>query len=97
MGRKSKKEFNKLSSEKKAEVLQAALIEKTSKVLAQEIPKAMINGMKLEREDVYRKYVQPIDECKPEERDIKIEKLLSYFRIAHLQAEKEKMEAKSEI
>lgn len=98
--RKQKREFNQMSPEKKGEVIQAAVVQKLAPVMGQEIAKAMITGMKLEREDVYQKFVKNIDDYynanEMGERELEIEKLLSYFRMAHLDAEKEKMQNEAE-
>lgn len=86
-GKKGKKEFQKLTPDAKAKVLQSALEQKVSGVMAQEISKAMIAGMALEREQIYNKYVENIDKFDPvqDEWSDEVHKLLSYLRTKHLE------------
>lgn len=85
MNKKQKKEFDKLEVDKKAELLQTAIVGKVSNTMAQEVAKAMIDGMALEREQLYNKYVEPIDYAlDQEDRNDKIEAFLSFLRIEHL-------------
>lgn len=88
MNKKQKKEFNKLEIDKKAEFLHTAIIDNISGTMAKEIAKAMIAGMELEREQIYRKYVEPLDSqsdtISSDEWEIEVEKLLSYIRMEHL-------------
>lgn len=86
MNRKQKREFDKLENDKKAELLQAAIVDKVSGTMATEIAKAMISGMELEREQLYQKYVVNIDDCSYgcDEWFEYADKLLSYLRMEHL-------------
>lgn len=84
--KKGKKEFEKMSTEKKAEVIQAAISEKVSGVMATEIAKAMIAGIKQQNKLLYNKFVMQIDGCKSGDQEWidKVEDLLSYLRTEHL-------------
>lgn len=93
MNRKQKREFDKLDSDKKSEILQAAIVDKVSGTMATEIAKAMISGMELEREQLYNNYVSKIQEIyDSRDGDIRyakksideIGRLLSYLRVEHL-------------
>lgn len=85
MNRKQKREFDRLDNDKKAELLQAAIVDKVSGTMATEIAKSMIAGMELEREQLYQKYVTVIDTAlDSDDWPYEIEKLLSFLRMEHL-------------
>lgn len=89
-GKKGNKKFEKLTPDAKAKVLQTAIEQKVSGIMAEEISKAMITGMTLEREQIYNKYVEAIDKFDPvvdgfEKWAEEVNKLLSYLRMKHLE------------
>lgn len=84
--KKGAKEFEKLPNESKAQVIQAAIIEKTSHVMAQEIAKGIIKGTEFEQEHIYNEFVSKIDAYKIESQEWHdaVDKLLSYIRVKHV-------------
>lgn len=95
MNRKQKREFDKLDKDKKAELLKSAIIDKVSGTMSQEIAKSMISGMELEREQIYQKFVVPIDSLSEtfqnDEWNTEIKKLLSYLRMEHIKYKQKQM------
>lgn len=89
MNRKQKREFNSLDNDKKAELIQSALVEKVSGVMAKETAKSMIRGMEFQLEELYTKYVMKMDDFIIDgdfESSNKInEELLSFLRMKHLE------------
>lgn len=83
---KSKKEFASLPPESKAKIIEAAIIEKTSGVMAREIAKGIIRGTELEQEHIYNEFVSKIDSFKIDSVEWidAVDKLLSYIRVKHL-------------
>lgn len=96
MKRKEQQEFDKLSIDKKAELLQAAIVDKVSGTMAQELANAMILGMELEREQIYQKYVTKIDDVE-KELDTEnwcheVDNFLSFLRMEHFKYQQNKIE-----
>lgn len=85
MSKKEKKEFEKLSNEEKAKVLEIAITQKVSSVMEKEIPKAIISGMKIALDQIYEKYIFQYDKTEDKDHKEKIkEELFSYIRSEHL-------------
>lgn len=89
MNRKEKRKFNKLSPDEQAPIIEAELIQKVSPIMADQIAKAMIQGVNLVWEELYTEFVMPIDE---EGADVssKVIELLSAIRTQHLRLETNK-------
>ncbi len=87
-GKKGKKKFEELPPESKSKVIEVAIIEKISPVMAKEVANSMIRGMELEREEIYKKFVENIDMLKVSSDSLawetEVECLLSYIRKGHL-------------
>lgn len=95
MNRKTKRQFNNLDTDKQTEFLQAAIIEKVSPIMANQIATAMIEGAKQEDERIYKKYVEEMDlYCSHGDANwINLaNQMLSYFRMKHLEYEKNRLE-----
>ena len=91
MNRKEKRKFNKLYQAEKAQIIEAELNQKVSKVMAQEIAKAMINGMNILYGRLYEDFVMQIDAAESEkEWEEKVGELLSAIRIEYLRIEANK-------
>ena len=84
--KKGQKEFNELTPDAKAKVIEAAIIEKTSGVMAQEIAKGIIKGTEIEQEHIYNEFVTKIDAhiIESAEWHDEVDKLLSYIRVKHV-------------
>lgn len=84
--KKGKKEFEKLSTDAKAKIIQAAIDEKIGPVMAKEIAKGVMTGMDLEREHIYNNYVSKIDEYEIDSLEWlkQVDVLLSYLRSKHI-------------
>lgn len=100
--KKGQNEFNELTPDAKAKVIEAAIIEKTSGVMAQEIVKGIIKGIEIEQEHIYNDFVTKIDAQIIDTLEWldEVDKLLSYLRVKHLnyvtkQTKVEKEEGKS--
>lgn len=90
--RQQKRKFEKLDNDTKAEMLTACIMEKIAPVYNKTIAQSMILGIKLERKEIYDKYVNKIDsqEYGSKEWLNEVEQLLSYFRVHYLEMEIEK-------
>lgn len=84
--KKGKKEFEKLSEDAKAKVIEAILMEAIRLVMKNEIPKAMIKGEEMAYEHIYNNYVSNIDSFEKMTSDwiSHVEVLLSYIRVKHI-------------
>lgn len=67
MNRKQKRQFNKLSPDEQAPIIEAELIQKVSPVMADQISKSMIAGMNLVWENIYTSHVRMIDKLDEDE------------------------------
>lgn len=97
-GKKGEKAFASLSSEQKAEVIKASIMENIGKELSRQIATATVNGVLIGQNNMYEKYVKNIDDDSYGEEEKKkiIEKLLSEIREKHLEYIKKFGEVKSE-
>lgn len=91
--RKFEKDFKKLDTEKKTEVIQGAFMEQVNHTMSKEIAKAMRDGIMLGKEQVYNKYVKDIDEKRKGSKEWyeAVDQLLSYLRVSHIEMEKRKI------
>lgn len=91
--RQFNKEFQKLDTEKKTEVIQGAFMEQVNHTMGKEVAKSIKTGIELEREQIYKKYVTEIDGKKKGSKDwyTSVDQLLSYLRVSHIEAEKRKI------
>lgn len=102
MNRKQKRQFNKLSPDEQAPIIEAELIQKVSPVMAKEIANAMIVGGDLVWEKLYTDFVEeydnlPIHAIREEGSEIIIA-ILSTIRAQHLRIEASKAkEDKDEV
>lgn len=98
MNRKERREFDKLPNDKKGEIIHAEIVNQVSPILQKRIAKAMVNGMKLEREQLYQKYLTKIENEKKGSKAWynAVDELFSYIRVGHVEWEKAKAEDKSE-
>lgn len=62
MNRKQRKEFDKLPTEQKAQVIEVSLMEKISSVMQKGITRSMIAGMDLVWKYLYNDYVSKFDD-----------------------------------
>lgn len=86
MNREQKRQFDALPVEQKAQVVQAAVLDEAKKTMANQISDAMIRGVRVAREEIYKEHVSAIDQegISEELRQMRIENLLSFLRIEHL-------------
>lgn len=99
--REQKRKFNKLPDDKKKDLLTATIAKEVSGVLNKHIALSFLHGVNFEKKAIYEKYVKEIDglPVDSEERNNKIEELLSnirleYLRIVQQEQEKENQEEK---
>lgn len=84
--RAQRRKFNKLGSETKHAVVELSIQQAVSKVLAKEVSQAIVDGMDLQSNHLYTKYVSKIDSgvlSEAEKADC-IEHLLSTIRKGHI-------------
>lgn len=62
MNRKQRREFDKMPTEQKAQVIEVSLMEKISPVMQREITRSMIAGMDLVWKSLYNDYVSKFDD-----------------------------------
>lgn len=89
MNRKERRAFDKLPADKKGEVIKSEIVSQVSPILQKRIANAIINGMRLEKEQIYQKYIAKIE---AEKKGSKawynaVEELFSYIRIGHVEWE----------
>lgn len=99
--REQKRKFNKLPNDKKKDLVTATIAKEVSGVLNKNIALSFINGVNFDKKSIYEKYVKEIDELTigSEDRNNKIEELLSHIRLEYLrivqqEQEKEKQDEK---
>lgn len=92
--REQKRKFNKLPDDKKKELVSAAIQREVSGVLNKHIALSFIQGANFEKKEIYEKYVKEIDEflIGSEDRNNKIEELLSYIRLEYLRIVQQEQE-----
>lgn len=97
MNRKERRAFDKLPADKKGEIIQAGIVSQVSPILQKRIAKAMIDGMRLEKEQIYKKYITKIEAEKKGSKQWynAVEELFSYIRIGHV--EWEQLKNKTEV
>lgn len=84
--REQKRKFNKLPDDKKKDIMTATIAKEVSGVLNKHIALSFIQGVNFEKKAIYEKYVKEIDELPTgsEDRNNKIEELLSHIRLEYL-------------
>ncbi len=84
--RKGKKQWVNLPDDSKKQVINAAIQEKYGKVMAREIAKSIITGGEIELENIYNRFVVPIDQLETSSVEWagQVDVLLSYIRVKHL-------------
>lgn len=96
--REQKRKFNKLPDDKKKELVSAKIQQEVSSVLNKHIALSFIQGVNFEKKDIYEKYVKEIDELLigSEDRNNKIEELLSHIRLEYLRIVQQEQEKEKE-
>lgn len=96
--REQKRKFNKLPDDKKKELVSARIAQEVSGVLNKHIALSFIQGVNLEKKAIYEKYVKEIDELPvdSEDRNNKINELLSYIRLEYLRIVQKEQEKEKE-
>lgn len=86
-GKKGEKAFAALSTEKKAEVIKASIMQNIGKELSRQVATATVNGAVIGQNFLYERYVKQIDAEADgsDEKSKLIEKLLSEIREKHLE------------
>lgn len=96
--REQKRKFNKLPDDKKKDLMTATIAKEVSGVLNKHIALSFIQGVNLEKKAIYEKYVKEIDELPDcsEDRNNKINELLSYIRLEYLRIVQKEQEKEKE-
>lgn len=96
--REQKRKFNKLPNDKKKELVTATIAKEVSGVLNKHIALSFIQGVNFEKKAIYEKYVKEIDELiiGSEDRNNKIEELLSHIRLEYLRIVQQEQEKEKE-
>lgn len=92
--REQKRKFNKLPNDKKKELVTATIAKEVSGVLNKHIALSFIQGVNFEKKAIYEKYVKEIDglPSDSEDRNNKIEEMLSHIRLEYLRITKQEQE-----
>lgn len=94
MNRKTKRKFNSLTDEEKAQFFGAVINEKASSVIAQEISKGTIAGINTAYEMIWKRYGEEIDklEVGTVQWENKVTGLLGFLKDKRLENERRKAE-----
>lgn len=92
--REQKRKFNKLPDDKKKELVTAKIAQEVSGVLNKHIALSFIQGVNFEKKAIYEKFVKEIDvlPADSDERNNKINELLSHIRLEYLRIIKQEQE-----
>lgn len=85
--RQQKRKFDKLDKDTQAEMLTSGVMEKITPIYNKAVAQSMLSGIKLERKQVYDRFVNKIDSAEKgsDEWNSLVEDMLSYFRVRYLQ------------